>query len=178
MLHFQDKENRLYKALQNLYHAVSGSTTTKVNISKLLVDIHYAITGVESSVKNNWSRIIDSMATNWPEGGGGGGGSSAFSTAEVTFITNQSGCYASIYGAITDISSQMGYPTSLTAIATADAEIANGDVYTVALYNGYAYVGTQAGNITVSGNATAEEYIPEDTLWLITITGDCTITIS
>lgn len=79
------------KALQNLYHAVSGSTTTKVNISKLLVDIHYAITGVESSVKNNWSRIIDSMATNWPEGGGG---SSDFSTAEVTFINSTSGSRA------------------------------------------------------------------------------------
>lgn len=54
------------KALQNLYKAVSGETTTKVNISKLLVDIHYAITGVEAPVKNNWSKIIDSMATNWP----------------------------------------------------------------------------------------------------------------
>lgn len=54
------------KALQNLYAAVSGSTTTKVNISKLLVDIHYAITGVEAPVKNNWAKIIDSMATNWP----------------------------------------------------------------------------------------------------------------
>lgn len=109
------------KALQNLYHAVSGSTTTKVNISKLLIDIHYAITGVESSVKNNWSRIIDSMATNWPEGGGSSitveplsvtandtytaptgkayspvtvnvsGGSSDFSTAEVTLINSTTG---------------------------------------------------------------------------------------
>ena len=70
------------KALQNLYHAVSGSTTTKVNISKLLVDIHYAITGKESENKNNWSKIINSMADNWPEGGGGG--SSDFSTATVT----------------------------------------------------------------------------------------------
>lgn len=54
------------KALQNLYKAVSGEDTTKVNISKLLVDIHYAITGVESPVKNNWSKIINSMAENWP----------------------------------------------------------------------------------------------------------------
>ena len=55
------------KALRNLYHAVSGETTNKTNISKLLVDIHYAITGEESTNKNNWSKIIDSMATNWPE---------------------------------------------------------------------------------------------------------------
>lgn len=107
---------------------------------------------------------------------GGGGGD--FSTAQVTFITNQSGHYAIIYGAIFDISSQTSYPTPLTAIATADVEIANDDVYTVALYNGYAYVTMQEDNITVSGNATAEEYIPEYTAWLITITGDCTITIS
>lgn len=59
-------------ALQNLYKAVSGEDNHKRNISKLLCDIHYAITGGESPVKNNWSRIIDSMATNWPEGGGGG----------------------------------------------------------------------------------------------------------
>lgn len=111
-------------------------------------------------------------------GSGGGGGSSDFTTAEVTFITNQSGHSAQIFSAIVDISSQAGYPTSLTAIATADTEIENGDVYTVALYNGYTYVGMQADNITVSGNATAEEYIPEYTVWLITITGDCTITIS
>lgn len=110
--------------------------------------------------------------------GGSGGGSSDFTTAEVTFITNQSGYSAQIFGAIIDISSQLEYPTSLTAITAADAEIENGDVYTVALYNGHTYVGTQADNITVSGNATAEEHIPEDTVWLITITGDCTITIS
>lgn len=54
------------KALQHLYKAISGQDTTKVNISKLLVDIHYAITGVESPVKNNWSKIINSMAENWP----------------------------------------------------------------------------------------------------------------
>lgn len=71
------------KALQHLYKAISGNDTSKVNISKLLVDIHYAATGVECAVKNNWSKIIDSIATNWT----GGGGSSDFSMAEVTVST-------------------------------------------------------------------------------------------
>lgn len=70
------------KALQNLYHAVSNETTTKVNISKLLVDIHYAITGKESENKNNWSKIVNSMADNWPEGGGG---SSDYPTITATY---------------------------------------------------------------------------------------------
>ena len=73
------------KALQDLYYAVSGSTTTKRNITKLLLDIHYAITGKESDNKNNHSRIVESLAQNWPSGGGG---SSDFSTAEVTFVNN------------------------------------------------------------------------------------------
>ena len=69
------------KALQHLYKAVSGQDTSKVNISKLLVDIHKALTGKDSANRNNWARIIDSMAENWS---GGGGGSSDFSTATVT----------------------------------------------------------------------------------------------
>ena len=59
------------KALQHLYKAVSGQDTNKVNISKLLVDIHKALTGEDSANKNNWARIIDSMAENWSGGGGG-----------------------------------------------------------------------------------------------------------
>lgn len=59
----------MQKALQHLYKAVSGEDTSKVNISKLLVDIHQAVTGKESANKNNWSRIIDSMAENWSGGG-------------------------------------------------------------------------------------------------------------
>lgn len=79
------------KALQNLYHAVSGETTTKVNISKLLVDIHYAITGKESENKNNWSKIVNSMADNWPEGGGG---SWTVLTEESVTTADQGGFYA------------------------------------------------------------------------------------
>lgn len=113
-----------------------------------------------------------------PPNGSGGGGSSDFSTAEVTFITNLPDQYVQIYGAITDISSQLDYPTSVTTISLLDTEITNGDVYTVVLYNGNTYVFMSADNITVSGNATSEEYMPEYGAWLITITGDCTITIS
>ena len=54
------------KALQNIYKAISGKSTSKVNISKLLVDIHYALSGKYPTVKNNWAKIIDSMAENWP----------------------------------------------------------------------------------------------------------------
>ena len=60
------------KALQHLYKAITGEDNRKVNISKLLVDIHYALTNQYPAVKNNWSRIIDSLAENWPGGGGGG----------------------------------------------------------------------------------------------------------
>lgn len=60
------------KALQHLYKAVSGEDTTKRNISKLLVDIHTALTGEAPENKNNHAKIIDSMAENWSGGGGGG----------------------------------------------------------------------------------------------------------
>lgn len=59
------------KALQHLYKAITGEDNRKVNISKLLVDIHYALTNKYPAVKNNWSRIIDSLAENWSGGGGG-----------------------------------------------------------------------------------------------------------
>lgn len=148
------------KALQNLYHAVSGSTTTKVNISKLLVDIHYAITGVESSVKNNWSRIIDSMATNWPEGGGG---SSDFSTAEVT-ITNNTGngvtCYVSYVG---DIGSAVN-------VNIGDAPV----TLSVILYQGNAGFGASNGTVSATGDIEVPP-IPAPTCLIY---GNGTITIS
>lgn len=147
------------KALQNLYHAVSGSTTTKVNISKLLVDIHYAITGVESSVKNNWSRIIDSMATNWPEGGGG---SSDFSTAEVTIV----GSDMLTLPIIQEANPEQESPAFLMV---ARQEIGSG-TYNVPLYKGGLLV-TLPLNVTVSGDI-------QDVGMGYFITGDCSITIS
>ena len=121
------------KALQNLYHAVSGSTTTKVNISKLLVDIHYAITGKESSNKNNWSRIINSMADNWPEGGGG---SSDFSTAQVTIINN-SGYGTSVYAPVYyDDDEFSGASSSYSAYSDGQ----NDTVANIILYKGEAFI--------------------------------------
>ena len=79
-------------ALRKLYKAASGGEDNyKNNISKLLVDIHYAITGKECDNKNNHAKIISELADNWPEGGGGGGD---FETASVTFVcTNPSWGY-------------------------------------------------------------------------------------
>ena len=149
------------KALQNLYHAVSGSTTTKVNISKLLVDIHYAITGVESSVKNNWSRIIDSMATNWPEGGGG---SSDFSTATVTVTNNVETTLCAPF--VVDVDGYKG-------IFVVNS---NSGEYDVALYKGMCqatFISSlpESVHVAVTGNITYNDEI-------FFITGDCTITIS
>lgn len=151
------------KALQNLYHAVSGSTTTKVNISKLLVDIHYAITGVESSVKNNWSRIIDSMATNWPEGGGGG--SSDFSTAQVTVVNNTEEAFVLYFPNIFD--DQIS-----TFLDSADID---GSPVDAVLYKDacrITYTSDDTLNISVTGNATISRKK------VVIVTGDCTITIS
>ena len=146
------------KALQNLYYAVSGSTTTKVNISKLLVDIHYAITGKESENKNNWSRIINSMADNWPEGGGG---SSDFSTATVNFVTS-----ANI--PIEMICIEEGY-----GLCTATRIPSTVETLEVVLYRNeqIAPISEYANRFSVSGNASID--LEED---IITITGDCTIT--
>lgn len=149
------------KALQNLYHAVSNETTTKVNISKLLVDIHYAITGKESPNKNNWSKIINSMADNWPEGGGG---SSEFSTAQATIINNAERDFVLYFPNIFD-------GKVLPYLDSADID---GSPVEAVLYKGscdITYQSEAALNINVSGNATVD-------FNTIIVTGDCTITIS
>lgn len=79
----------MQKALQHLYKAVSGEETRKVNISKLLVDIHKALTGKDSANRNNWARIIDSMAENWSGGGGDGYLGIHTATVNVTFDTSE-----------------------------------------------------------------------------------------
>lgn len=148
------------KALQNLYHAVSGSTTTKVNISKLLVDIHQAITSKESPNKNNWAKIINSMADNWP---GGGGGSSDFSTATVTVRLKTLGIIVLPIQYVDDVTEGI--------IATP----ATSGNTTIVLYKGLA-IGSVLGdgfNVSVSGNANYDSLTGQ-----IFITGDCTITIS
>lgn len=154
------------KALQNLYHAVSDETTTKVNISKLLVDIHYAITGKESENKNNWSKIVNSMADNWPEGGGG---SSDFSTATVTFVQTSKDSDGG--GGWTDITTIQS-DDKLTWIADFDTMYNVSPTHTqeVVLYKGHA-IGVAGGmDMNVSGNATYNSETEE-----IDITGDCTI---
>lgn len=154
------------KALQHLYKAVSGNDTSKVNISKLLVDIHYAMTGVECAVKNNWAKIIDSIATNWS----GGGGSSDFSTAEVTFAGSGSGHIdiPLVMTASEDFPLNALY-TYRESISILKEDL--GSTVTVPLYKGGLVIGMEA-EATLSGNI--EHLEGYDYL----ITGDCTITIS
>lgn len=157
------------KALQNLYHAVSNQTTTKVNISKLLVDIHYAITGKESPVKNNWSRIIDSMATNWPEGGGGG--SSDFSTASVTLICNATNEVTCGLAIVTEARPPFVPQDTTESLLT----LYDGDefTYTAVLYKGRCRF-TALNATALSGTGNVQDITQSDAI----ITGDCTITIS
>lgn len=184
-------------ALQNLYKAVSGEDNHKRNISKLLCDIHYAITGQQSSVKNNYSRIIDSMAANWPSGSGGGG-SSDFSTANVTidigegfsgegiiafdfetgvdylindeYDGNQYAYSAEL--AIGDTLSQN--PTELPSINTIPLLLYRGQCYLSLPINGVttskSYV--RGTGVSVTGNATLDQENSR-----VIITGDCTITV-
>lgn len=154
------------KALQHLYKAISGQDTTKVNISKLLVDIHYAATGVECAVKNNWSKIIDSIATNWT----GGGGSSDYSTCTMTIVAGT---------AYTRITIMVPLVTTVPMdppidVISGGQQMLNAGTYTVAMLKGKTLVMTQypARVNSISGNA--ETY--EEGKYLIT--GDFTITLS
>lgn len=96
------------------------------------------------------------------DNGGGGGGESDFSTAQVTVVNNTSAETA--IGLLMTIINEDG-----------DLYVTNGlpsGTYTVPLLNGalyIAYLGLSA--VSVSGNASEEDGD-------ITITGDCTITIS
>lgn len=71
-------------ALRKLYKAISGEDNYKVNTSKLLVDIHKALTNKEPVNKNNHARIISELADNWTGGSGGGGGSNPNTVQTIT----------------------------------------------------------------------------------------------
>lgn len=124
------------KALQHLYKAVSGEDTRKVNISKLLVDIHKAVTGKDSANKNNWARIIDSMAENWSGGGGGGGVNTT--TIEGTLQNPWDGRFADVYNALkNNLGSAVLNVTMGTQSATFPLMYSNHSV----LVNGSAFTG-------------------------------------
>ena len=188
------------KALQNLYHAVSDETTTKVNISKLLVDIHYAITGKESENKNNWSKIVNSMADNWPEGGGGSvtvealsvtqngtytapsgkayspvtvnvsGGSSDFSTATVTLICNATN--EVVFGLATIAEAMPPFVPQPESEALSKIYEGEELTLTALLYKGGCRLDVLNAN-SISGTGAVVVNVDH-----ATITGDCTITIS
>ena len=161
------------KALQNLYHAVSNETTTKVNISKLLVDIHYAITGKESENKNNWSKIVNSMADNWPEGGGGG--SSDFSTAEVTVVNTNESYEINVDGAFCVEENALGEGSpamTYTYINTSEPETISGKI---ALYKGGCWIGVSCEDAPVTVSVSGSATLMGSSVYA---TGDCTITIS
>lgn len=156
------------KALQHLYKAVSGNDTSKVNISKLLVDIHYALTGVQSPVKNNWSKIIDSIATNWT----GGGGSSDLAIATVNLVDND-GVGAMLTGAFCIDQTPVGSVSTVTWYTDSGA-------VKIALYKGNAIIDAggivqEGATFSLSGDAVADtSFIP----YGILVTGDCTITVA
>lgn len=104
------------------------------------------------------------VARKLSDGGGGGGGSSDFSTATVTVVNNlPDDIPVSIYGAFV-VNGTLDYWT----------EFSNGTSQKqVALYLGGVNVfPDEYDNVSVSGNATIDES------GIVTITGDCTITIS
>lgn len=161
------------KALQHLYKAISGNDTSKVNISKLLVDIHYALTGVQSPVKNNWSKIIDSIATNWTGGGGGGGD---FTTATMT-INNSENSYVTV-GQAPTIAMALGVgELSATRVEANPSPMPT--KISIILYKGRAsfHVNDDVTITSTSGSIQADAG-PLGPTGDYTITGDCTITIS
>lgn len=152
------------KALQHLYKAVSGQDTSKVNISKLLVDIHKTLTGKDSANKNNWARIIDSMAENWS---GGGGGSSDFSTAMVTTNITKGENY--LYLPVIK-----NTPTDMLAVWQVNA-MTGESTETVPLYKGSTFI---TGEITEDATVTTTGDVVDYGDGQLLITGNCTITIS
>ena len=116
---------------------------------------------------------ITEVKVNGEPAGGGGGGD--FSTAEVTIHTT--------YGSV-GVTSQ----TQLCAYSSLDGlyyiydmnsdGLMDGNTYTVLLHQGEtsAILLAQIGNVTTSGNVTAVASGSRTTR--VTITGDCTITIS
>lgn len=116
--------------------------------------------------------VIGSVKVNGQEYGGGGG-SSDFSTAEVTVSPNDG--YVELNGFVPVILDDEG------EFITCVDSLENG--YNVVLYNGsLVLVTTTEPTYTVSGNATLETIEPimpmEPKRYKLTITGDCTITIS
>ena len=109
-------------------------------------------------------------------GGGGGGGD--FSTAEVTFNTTESESVM-VYGIVADISSGLGstIPTA-NAVTTFDNTVSNNDSLTVVLYQGNAYIATYSAVPTVVSGDASVTYYADDECYLITVTGDCTISLS
>ena len=160
----------MQKALRKLYKAISGEDNYKVNISKLLIDIHYALTGKTPVNKNNHARIISELADNWTGsgGGGGGGGSSEFSTAEVTIVGSYS--VDAYFPMLIEADTWgEGQPPFIACFqqgfecGTYDVLLYKGALYTTILSD---YEFTYNGDIVDMGDDT---YL---------ITGDCTITIS
>lgn len=101
--------------------------------------------------------------------GGGGGGSSDFTTATVTFVVSAAD-YPDWIGACAEGAN----PVCMSDHAEGTIKGENG-TKTVILYKGYTFIRPEwnAGlTISVSGNASKDIYDN------VTITGDCTITIS
>lgn len=150
-------------ALRKLYKAISGEDNYKVNTSKLLVDIHKALTNKEPVNKNNHARIISELADNWT-GGGGGGGSSDFSIAEITVASSGTAEGVVFFIGITE--------DGLTNVDLSEGSGGSPETGQVVLYKGVnnAFIDTSS-EVSVSGSAIYDS-------GSLTITGDCTVTFS
>lgn len=137
---------------------------------------------VMNTPHNTNKAVLSSMLNQLVEGGGG---SSDFSTAEVSFVYNKEGSgwdSVSYIPIIHEANDSWSNSTCADAHITGDCEVLDnyGSYYkpsklTVALYKGKAsgWCYNNNVNMSVSGNAS---YDSDNQI--LTITGDCTITLS
>lgn len=106
--------------------------------------------------------------------GGGGGGSSDFSTAEVTFVNQtESFIYDFLMPCVEGTDTEYVIPNAAGALVDLDAS--NTKTYTAILYKGIcslSYPSNTSMTFSITGSA---EKISDG---VVSVTGDCTITIS
>lgn len=156
-------------ALRKLYKAITGEDNYKTNYSKLLVDIHKALTDKYPTNKNNHAKIISELADNWT--GSGGGGSSDFSTAQVVFVNDTLNLLEGAFVSILEIGEDQ-------YACYAYRGVYESQTLTVPLYKGQAvfdsvYPRASGDFLTVEGDC---EYVDGESILIIY--GDCTVTLS
>lgn len=127
-------------------------------------------------------RLFDLAVATKLAGGGGGGGSSDFTTATVTFNINVEMTNLTLFNIIKDVRTEFDHtdiPNPLMVIGEY-VPIESGTA-SIVLNQGtaYAMIFDLENTLTVSGDASVSSFTSYgDPAQLITITGDCTITVS